>query len=147
MVDEYAFMVKQPSLKRGDWYHDYLEHGFRPDYRPHEKFDLEMRRRAVDHYLSHGKRITATQRALGYPGRKGHMTGRCAGGAMPSLLIARPSTEAEPFDDVEERSLAVDAEFCARLLVLQRTGWVVVFNPGVAAPGDADEGVGHDEQR
>lgn len=54
-----------------NWYRDYLEHGFRPDCRPHEKIDLEMRQRAADHYFSHGKRMTAIQRALRCPGRKG----------------------------------------------------------------------------
>ena len=54
-----------------NWYADYVEHGFRPDYRPHRKFTEEQRRAAVDHYLSHGKRMSATIGALGYPARKG----------------------------------------------------------------------------
>lgn len=54
-----------------DWYADYVEHGFRPDHRPHRKFTDEQKRAAVDHYLSHGKRAAATMRALGYPARKG----------------------------------------------------------------------------
>lgn len=54
-----------------DWYAGYVEHGFRPDHRPHRKFTDEQKRAAVDHYLSHGKRAAATMRALGYPARKG----------------------------------------------------------------------------
>ena len=52
-------------------YADHVEHGFRPDHRPHRKFTEEQRRTAVDHYPSHGKRMSATIRALGYPARKG----------------------------------------------------------------------------
>ncbi len=79
-----------------NWYHDYLEHGFRPDYRPHEKFDLEMRRRAVDHYLSHGKRMGATERALGYPGKKG-LLAKWIDELAPGerRLRAKPSVHAE----------------------------------------------------
>lgn len=54
-----------------DWYADYVEHGFRPGFRPHRKFSDEQKRAAVDHYLSHGRRAAATMRALGYPARKG----------------------------------------------------------------------------
>lgn len=54
-----------------NWYRDYLEHGFRPDYRPHAKYSEEQKKAAVNHYLSHGRRISATRRALGYPARKG----------------------------------------------------------------------------
>ena len=52
-------------------YADHVEHGFRPDYRPHRKYTEERRRAAVDHCLSHGKRMSATIGALGYPARKG----------------------------------------------------------------------------
>ena len=52
-------------------YADYVEHGFRPDYRPHRKYTEERRRAAVDHCLSHGKRMSATVGALGHPARKG----------------------------------------------------------------------------
>lgn len=33
-------------------------------------YSFEQRKRAVEHYLSHGKRMSATKRALGYPARK-----------------------------------------------------------------------------
>lgn len=54
-----------------DWYADYIEHGFRPDHRPHRKLTDGQKRTAVDHCLSHGRRAAATMRALGYPARKG----------------------------------------------------------------------------
>ena len=59
-----------------DWYADYVEHGLRPDRRPHRKFTDEQKRAAVDHYLSHGKRAAATMGALGHPARKGLLAER-----------------------------------------------------------------------
>ena len=46
------------------------------------KYTAEMRRRAVEHYLEHGKSLTRTMRALGHPKGRGRPS-KWAGGLAP----------------------------------------------------------------
>lgn len=56
------------------WYKEYLEEQRTGIVRPtngwQSKFSPEQKRAAVDHYLEHGRRISRTIRALGYPSKK-----------------------------------------------------------------------------
>jgi transposase InsO family protein/transposase-like protein len=56
------------------WYKDYLEEQrtgiIRPANGRQSKFSPEQKRVAVDHYLEHGRRISRTIRALGYPSKQ-----------------------------------------------------------------------------
>ena len=53
----------------GNWWHEYRETGEVPlaKHVREPKYPEEMRREAVEHYLSHGKRLSRTMRAVGYP--------------------------------------------------------------------------------
>lgn len=54
------------NLRR--WYRTYVETGGLPvGARPKPKYSIEQKQRAVDHYLSHGRCLARTARALGYP--------------------------------------------------------------------------------
>ena len=52
-----------------NWWYEYRETGEvpQPKREREPKYPEEMRRKAVEHYLSHGKRLSRTMRALGYP--------------------------------------------------------------------------------
>lgn len=52
-----------------NWWYEYMETGEvpMPKLEREPKYPEEMRREAVEHYLSHGKRLSRTMRALGYP--------------------------------------------------------------------------------
>jgi transposase InsO family protein/transposase-like protein len=56
------------------WYKEYLEEQrtgvIRPANGKQSKFSPEQKRTAVDHYLEHGRRISRTIRALGYPSKQ-----------------------------------------------------------------------------
>lgn len=50
------------------WYRTYIETGGLPERPPStQKYSIEQKQRAVDHYLSHGRCLARTTRALGYP--------------------------------------------------------------------------------
>ena len=51
------------------WWNEYKRTGEVPASRfaTNPKYTAEMRRRAVEHYLEHGKSLARTMRALGYP--------------------------------------------------------------------------------
>lgn len=53
------------------WYKEYVDNGNTfPDNKVHSsKYTSEQRKAAVDYYVTHGKSITGTIRALGYPGK------------------------------------------------------------------------------
>ena len=52
-----------------NWWYEYRETGEVPlaKHAREPRYPEEMRRKAVEHYLSHGKRLSRTMRALGYP--------------------------------------------------------------------------------
>jgi len=58
----------------GNWWGEYRETGEVPIAKTirEPRFSDEQKREAVEHYLSHGKRLKRTMRALGYP--KSRMT-------------------------------------------------------------------------
>ena len=53
------------------WYQEYIEHNnsFPEEKVRRSKYTLEQRKAAIDYYLTHGKSISGTIRALGYPGK------------------------------------------------------------------------------
>lgn len=54
------------NLRR--WYRSYIETGGLPERSPPKpKFSIEQKRRAVDHYFTHGRCLARTSGALGYP--------------------------------------------------------------------------------
>lgn len=54
------------NLRR--WYRTYVETGGLPERpRPKPKYSMEQKQKAVDHYLSHGRCLARTTRALGFP--------------------------------------------------------------------------------
>lgn len=52
-----------------NWWNEYRDTGEVPisKFTTNPRYTAEMRRRAVEHYLEHGKSLTRTMRALGYP--------------------------------------------------------------------------------
>ena len=51
-----------------EWYREFAESGdLHPTYPKRAKFSEEQKRAAVDYYLLHGRNISGTIRALGYP--------------------------------------------------------------------------------
>lgn len=53
------------------WYKEYVDNGntFPDNKVRNSKYTSEQRKAAVDYYVTHGKSITGTIRALGYPGK------------------------------------------------------------------------------
>ena len=52
------------------WYKEYQETGdFEKERRPNKKYSSEQRRIAVEYYVEHGRSISRTLRALGYPSK------------------------------------------------------------------------------
>src|SRR6478672_7060829 len=82
------------------WHHEYEQrHDLRTGYiRSKPRYSAEQKKAAVDHYLSHGRCVAATLRALGYPNRGTlsawigelcpdigkHIVGRAAGSVLKS---------------------------------------------------------------
>ncbi len=94
------------------WYREYISTGdlHGPKTRK-TKFTAEQKRSAIDYYLEHGHRISATIRALGYPGRetlRQWIHERCPGIRAASVQHRRH----EPFSEDEKRQAVVD--LCAR---------------------------------
>ena len=58
-----------------NWWRDYEARGCVAEckYRREPKFDEGMRRRAVEHYLEHGRNASRTMRELGYPGNRRYL--------------------------------------------------------------------------
>ena len=53
------------------WYRDYLETGvFLDQYSRPPKYSLEQKKTAVKHYVEHGRNLSRTVKALGYPSRE-----------------------------------------------------------------------------
>ncbi|RCV85927.1 IS3 family transposase [Billgrantia montanilacus] len=54
------------NLRR--WYRTYVDTGGLPErLRPKPKYSIEQKQKAVDHYLSHGRCLARTTRAMGHP--------------------------------------------------------------------------------
>lgn len=51
------------------WYKEYLKAGYVVEPKRHSKFTAEQRTRAVEYYLEHGRSVSRTVKALGYPGK------------------------------------------------------------------------------
>ena len=57
------------KMLRG-WYRDYQTNGELPRHKKRRSlFSIERRHAAVDYYFAHGRSISRTIKALGYPGR------------------------------------------------------------------------------
>lgn len=70
----YASVVRElgyPSRRAlVDWYEEYIENGdLHRDFIKKPKFNEEERQKAVNYYLEHGKSVSRTVKALGYPSR------------------------------------------------------------------------------
>ena len=96
------------------WYRDYLEHGeVRPPKRQREpKFTLEMRQAVVDYYLAHGKSLSRTMRALGYPKGSDTLRGWIDGLAPGQRKHRGPNPKRDPVSI--EKKVQVVAELEAR---------------------------------
>jgi putative transposase len=98
------------SLK--SWYREYAATGdLRLSQTRKRRFTADQERAAVDYYLEHGRRISATIRALGYPGRetlRQWIQERCPDIRTASIQHRRH----EPFSEDEKRQAVVD--LCAR---------------------------------
>ena len=97
-----------------NWWREYRETGEVPvpKHEREPKYTLEMRREAVEHYLSHGKRLARTMRALGYP-KSREVLGDWIDEIAPGQRRYRgpnPRTEAVPI----EKKVQVVAELEAR---------------------------------
>ena len=97
-----------------NWWREYRETGEVPvpKHEREPKYTLEMRREAVEHYLSHGKRLARTMRALGYP-KSREVLGDWIDEIAPGQRRRRgpnPRTEAVP----TEKKVQVVAELEAR---------------------------------
>lgn len=55
-----------------NWYQEFLEHGdLQAGYvRSKQKYSVEQKNVAIEHYMNHGRCFSATLEALGYPGRR-----------------------------------------------------------------------------
>lgn len=70
----YAAVIRElgyPSRRAlVDWYEEYIENGgLHKDFIKKSKFSDEERQKAVNYYLEHGKCVSRTVKALGYPSR------------------------------------------------------------------------------
>ena len=94
------------------WYREYISTGELHGAKIRtSRFTAEQERLAVDYYLEHGHRISATIRALGYPGRetlRQWIHERCPDVRAASVQHRRH----EPFSEDEKRQAVVD--LCAR---------------------------------
>lgn len=68
VISELGYPAARSVLYR--WYKAYKDNGDKfPEDKPYRsKYTLEQKQAAVDYYLTHGKSIKGTIRALGYPG-------------------------------------------------------------------------------
>ncbi len=76
------------------------------------RFAEEQKREAVDHYLAHGKRLSRTMRALGYPGSRATLCGWIDGLAPGERKKRGPRPERDPVPI--EKKVEVVAELEAR---------------------------------
>lgn len=70
----YATVIRElgyPSRRAlTNWYEEYIKNGdLHKDYIKESKYSDEDRRKAVDYYLEHGRCVSRTVKALGYPSR------------------------------------------------------------------------------
>ena len=98
------------TLKR--WYREYISTGDLHGSKVRKtKFTAEQKRSAVDYYLEHGRRLSATIRALGYPCRESlrqWVHERC-----PDLRAASIQHQRNrPFSEDEKRQAVID--LCTR---------------------------------
>ena len=94
------------TLKK--WYSEYIALGdIRVSKTRKRRFTPEQERLAVDYYLEHGRRISATIRALGYPCRetlRQWIQKRCPDIRTASIQHRRH----EPFSEDEKRQAVID---------------------------------------
>ena len=67
--------IRQPGYPTKNslrnWYQEFLEHGDLQvaDVRSRQKYSVEQKNVAIEHYMNRGRCFSATLKALGYPGR------------------------------------------------------------------------------
>nr|WP_315591682.1 IS3 family transposase [uncultured Cupriavidus sp.] len=94
------------------WVHIYQALGDLPKRRrPRQRYTLEQKRVAVDHYFSHGRSLAGTRRALGYPSTE--MLGRWIEELRPgSRRMVTSTNTSAPFAPDQRRQAVTD--LCAR---------------------------------
>lgn len=100
-----------------NWYQEFLERGDLPGAyaRSKQKYSVEQKNVAIEHYMDHGRCFSATLKALGYPGRgtltewvheRYPETRKCVVGKVGRPAASLESKRTAVYDDASVRLLA-----------------------------------------